>query len=325
MAAPTSRAATRASPTGQSHRRFRAGAPASGGQPVLGHHLDDRHRLLETLEPHRTPFDETNALESVAEPDHSVRREDLARLGRAAEPRGRVQRLASVAALDWNGLARVEPDPDREWKRRAFVSLFTKTHLERDRGPQGLAGRGEDAQRLVASQLDQLSAVRGDRLAGELGERGGQPSRLLVPSLLREARVAANVGDQEGVDRGPGCFGLSRRPLADRRPRRIALAGAPVRSCHARIVGTRGRESNRERPPRSKSSAVGRPLAGLPCEHRCVGDVSEELAFVDPPKRLGLERISRLGRDHVPCEASASAPRFTIVGMYSGSSVSTKP
>jgi hypothetical protein len=64
------------------------------------------------------------------------------------------------------------------------------------------ARSGEDAQRLVAAQLDDPSPAGLDLLLHDLGEAGGQPRSGLVTVCLREARIAADIGDQERADLG---------------------------------------------------------------------------------------------------------------------------
>src|SRR5262249_22216346 len=59
-----------------------------------------------------------------------------------------------------------------------------------------------DTEGLVAAKLDQLAVEGEDRLPCKLGEARGEPTCFLVAVLLCEARIAANVGDQERQDRG---------------------------------------------------------------------------------------------------------------------------
>ena len=69
---------------------------------------------------------------------------------------------------------------------------------------QRLSGRVEDHERLVPAQLDDAPLVSRDRLADELREGRRELCGRLVAVLLRVARVAADVGDQEGAElRGP--------------------------------------------------------------------------------------------------------------------------
>ena len=58
----------------------------------------------------------------------------------------------------------------------------------------------EDDERLVPAQLDQIAVVLGDNTADDLRERRSELSRSFVAVLLREAGVAADVGDQESAD-----------------------------------------------------------------------------------------------------------------------------
>lgn len=85
----------------------------------------------------------------------------------------------------------------------AGVVLGTRAEetLELDRGAQRIAGGGKHAERLVSAELDELAAVSGDPASGELGEATREPGRLLIAVLVRVARVAADVGDQERTQR----------------------------------------------------------------------------------------------------------------------------
>ena len=147
------------------------------------------------------------------------------RRGAAAEPGGQVQGAAAVAALDRDGLARVEPDPDPERQGRCAVRSLPEEPLQLDRGADRLPCRREDAERLVAAQLEQLSALRLDPPARELGEAGGEPRCLLVSLLLRVARVAAYVGDQEGTQRGRGAARALQAPRRSFLPRHVRAKG----------------------------------------------------------------------------------------------------
>jgi hypothetical protein len=70
------------------------------------------------------------------------------------------------------------------------------------RRAQRLPRRVENRQHLVPPELDERPARLLDRLARQLREACGQARRGLVAALLREPRVAAHVGDQEGLDPG---------------------------------------------------------------------------------------------------------------------------
>jgi hypothetical protein len=94
--------------------------------------------------------------------------------------------------------------------------------LEVDRGADRLAGRGEDAQRLVASKLEEGSTPRLDDLTRDVGELRRELGRGLVASLLGEQRVAANVRDQERPNLG---LGPSVVPVRVTRPVGVRHAG----------------------------------------------------------------------------------------------------
>jgi hypothetical protein len=67
-------------------------------------------------------------------------------------------------------------------------------------GEDRLAGRVEGCEGLVSPQLDHRAAVLLNHFPGNVGKARRQLGRGLIPSLLREQRVAANVGDQERPD-----------------------------------------------------------------------------------------------------------------------------
>jgi len=169
-------------------------------QRLDGLDLEQPHRLLEPLQPHRPAPAEANALDLLSKGDGRLGRKDLPRLRQAAQPRSRVQRCTSVAAFDRDGFTRVEADPDRQRKERTTFGLPTKRALQFDRRPDGPSGRAEDTQRLVAAELDQLAARRDHLLARELGKPRRKSSRLLVAVVLGEACVPADVGEQERAD-----------------------------------------------------------------------------------------------------------------------------
>ena len=122
-------------------------------------------------------------------------REHLARRCDRAETRRKVERAAAIpAARQRHRLAGVQPDADPERQLDATATL----HL--DRCAQSLPRGSEDDQRLVPAELDQIAVVLGDNTADDVRERRGELSRSFVAVLLREARVTADVGDQERTD-----------------------------------------------------------------------------------------------------------------------------
>lgn len=90
--------------------------------------------------------------------------------------------------------------------RRPSTFLAQVRHLagreDLDRGADHLSGGGEHAERLVAAQLEQGSPATLHDLAGGVGELRSELGGGLVAALLREQRVAADVGDQERADLG---------------------------------------------------------------------------------------------------------------------------
>jgi hypothetical protein len=69
--------------------------------------------------------------------------------------------------------------------------------LEVDSRPKCAPRRVEDRQGLVSTQLEELASGCRNLLANDLGELPRQPRGRDITALLREARVATNVRDQE--------------------------------------------------------------------------------------------------------------------------------
>ncbi len=145
----------------------------------------------------------------------SITRENLTWRGDRAKPRREVERTAAVPAFgQWHRLAGVEPDADAERKRRSAICQLAATALDLDRRADSLTGGGENDERLVSAQLDQVAVVVSDDPADDVSERGGERGGGLVAVLLREARVPPDVGDQECADDRSGTgSGLLVNPL----------------------------------------------------------------------------------------------------------------
>jgi hypothetical protein len=152
-----------------------------------------------------------NAVEPTREVRDLPRRQDLAGLGLAAEARGEVERTAAVTTLDLDSLAGIQADADGERKFRLLHGLVHEPLLELDGGSDRLARRGEDAQGLVAPELEQRAPAGLDRFPCDVGELRGKFGRRLVAALLREQRVAADVRDQERPDLNIAPVGVNRR------------------------------------------------------------------------------------------------------------------
>ncbi len=173
-----------------------------GGVVRLRAQPDHVHRVRETFQGDGSSIHVGDALDLPREMRHRRAREDLRGGGDPAQPRGEVQRAAAVATLDGHGLARVEPDPDRQWKRRIRDGLVHEPPLELDRRADRLPGRIEDRQCLVAAELDDRPAAALDRFTRDRRELSRERRGGLVAVLLREDRVPANIGDQERPDVG---------------------------------------------------------------------------------------------------------------------------
>jgi hypothetical protein len=87
--------------------------------------------------------------------------------------------------------------------------------LHLDGSAQSLASGGEDDERLVPAELDQIAAVIRNDATDDGRERGRKRSCSFVALLLRIARVSSDVRDQERADdRGraraaSGVYGLA--------------------------------------------------------------------------------------------------------------------
>ncbi len=124
--------------------------------------------------------------------------EDLPAPRQRAQAGSRIQSSAAIAAsFHRHRLAGVQPDPDLQRKRLPVFHRLSTAVLHTNGCAQRLPRGGEDRKRLVTAQLDQGAVVLGHGELGGICETLGQPRRLLVAVLLREARVAANVGDQK--------------------------------------------------------------------------------------------------------------------------------
>ena len=79
----------------------------------LGTDPDHVDRINQALEPNRAMLDVFDALDLPRQVSDLTARKDLRGTGEAAQPSSQVKRASSVAAVDTNSLAGVEPDPDR--------------------------------------------------------------------------------------------------------------------------------------------------------------------------------------------------------------------
>ncbi len=182
--------------------RCRGVAARRRGVAARRMHAHDRDTLVQALELRALGRAEREPGHRAGEVDQALRGEHLARPGGRAEARGLVQRRPAKPFPVWDGLAGVEPDPDAERQCRIGGGLVRERGLQLDGGAEGPAGRVEDGQRLVAAQLDELAAPRLDSLGDDLGEPARQSGGRVVAVERREARVAADVSDEERPHRG---------------------------------------------------------------------------------------------------------------------------
>jgi hypothetical protein len=133
---------------------------------------------------------------------NTVGRDHFPGVRESAEAPRDIEGRAAEAAVDPDRLARIDPDAHVEGQIGIESTFLFEADLELDGRSKGLARRSEDCKRLVSAQLDDCTAARADGVPGDRGEPLRQPRRCFVPPLLREARVAADVGDQEGTNLG---------------------------------------------------------------------------------------------------------------------------
>ena len=164
---------------------------------VGGNDVDRADRAVVPLQLERPWIDVGQTLDLRRQVDHGLGGEHLAALRLGAQPRREVERPASVASLDRNGFARVEPDAHPAWQ-----AGLAEPGLHRDRGPQGVSSRDEDDERLVSPELEEEPVVRLRHLADGLGEPRREGAGGLVAVLAGVRRVPADIRDQEGAELG---------------------------------------------------------------------------------------------------------------------------
>ena len=126
--------------------------------------------------------------------------QDLSRPRPTAQPSGKVEGTSSVPLFQGDRLSGIEPDTHGEREGRIGDRLLQEPILGVRGREDRLARRVEGGEGLVSPELDHRAAVLLDHFPGNVGEARGQFGRGLIASLLREQRVAANVGDQERPD-----------------------------------------------------------------------------------------------------------------------------
>ena len=125
--------------------------------------------------------------------------QDLAGPRETAEPGCDVEGSTPVTAFRRHGLTGVEPDSDPEWEGRLPVDSLAEALLQLHGRPERRTGRAKDAQRFIATQLEHVPASRGDGVIDDRRKPPHDGRSCLIALFVAEARVAADVGDQEGV------------------------------------------------------------------------------------------------------------------------------
>lgn len=153
---------------------------------------------------HPPAIDVPDALEPAGKMDDAVGRDHFTPVRDSAQARRDIEGGTAKAAFDSDRLARIDSDPDLQREVGIRARFLLEPHLELDRPPQRLTCGAEDREGLVPSQLEDRAAARRYSIADDSRETGGEAGRGFVPMLLREACVAADVGDQEGTNLGLG-------------------------------------------------------------------------------------------------------------------------
>jgi hypothetical protein len=166
--------------------------------------------------------------------DDAVAGQDLSGGCLGAQPRRQVQRVASIARSDGDGLACVQADAHAEGNGRVRLRCLHESALQIDRRSDRRPRRREHREGLVPPEFEKRPPVLGYAVLGDPGELGGQPGGGLVAELLCELRVPANVGDQEGPDLRLSLVRLA--IFAIRHSRRSSTTTDPTR----RSIGGRG-------------------------------------------------------------------------------------
>src|SRR4029453_11594325 len=126
---------------------------------LLGRGADEADGTGDPLQVRAPAVDVTHPGDSARNPAGALADDHLAAAGERAEPRGDVERRAAErAGVQKGGLAGVDSDLDSVSQWGIRLGVLGEPALEVHPGPDCLAGRVEDGQRLVAPDLDQLPA-----------------------------------------------------------------------------------------------------------------------------------------------------------------------
>jgi hypothetical protein len=159
---------------------------ALGRISLLGKDADEGDWFENVLKAHAPTIHIPDPFDLSRQMDGAAARQDLARSGVPAEARCKVQRRTPISALEWNGLAGVQADANRERVFDVGRRFINESLLQIRRGDDGLPRRGEDAQRLVAAELDDRATSRFENFTSDVGESLRKLGGSVVPALLRE-------------------------------------------------------------------------------------------------------------------------------------------
>ncbi len=162
-----------------------------------GQHAVDRDALLQALELRRAALDEGDARHLPRLADDWLGGKRLALARQTTEPRGEIQRGATVILTDAHNLARRDADADMQWQRGIAAGLLGADGDERQRCPQRATWRGEDGDDLITTLTEQPPLMLARRCRRQRSELHRQPRRRLIALLLGEGGVIAHVGDEE--------------------------------------------------------------------------------------------------------------------------------
>jgi hypothetical protein len=154
------------------------------------------------LQPDRAAILEQQPLHGPGDVRELGRDEDLPRSSPSAKPRRHVERTPTEPAIHGDRFTRVDPDPREEgqFRRRLALQGVSERYRGHDRLPWGV----EHGKHLVPSDLQDLAGASRDGFASERQEARGEPCCGCVAPRVAEARVAAEIGYQEGAHGGGG-------------------------------------------------------------------------------------------------------------------------
>jgi hypothetical protein len=175
-------------------------------------------RVLDPFQVHSSSIDVADARKPACEMARALADDHLAAVRDRAQTCRHVEgRTAERAVLERDRLARVDSDPDPQWKVGIGLRLLDKLLLDVNSGPDGLPGGLEHDKRFVTANFNHPPAAELRALTNQVAELRGQPCGRLVAELLGEARITADVRDQERAD---GCVWCGSQTSTECTPRR---------------------------------------------------------------------------------------------------------